>query len=72
MDQKNLDKLSILVAVVAVVLTVSIMSLTGRVESEKTETAPADTLTVPQPDTVISSVSDSLAAVPADSLDAYI
>lgn len=72
MNQKNLDKLSILVAVVAVVLTVSIMSLTGRVESEKAETAPADTLTVPQPDTVVSSVSDSLAAVPADSLDAYI
>lgn len=72
MNQKNLDKLSILVAVVAVVLTVSIMSLTGRVESEKTETAPADTLTVPQPDTVVSSVSDSLAAAPADSLDAYI
>lgn len=72
MNQKNLDKLSILVAVVAVVLTVSIMSLTGRVESEKAETVPADTLTVPQPDTVVSSVSDSLAAVPADSLDAYI
>lgn len=73
MTQKNLDKFSILVAVIAVAVTISIMSLTGRLErgdgteapvQDTTLTAPADTFAVP---------ADTLAPVPvADTLDSYI
>ena len=61
MTQKNLDKFSVLIAVVITVLTVSLMSLTGRLEHADVETAPAA-------DTVLSVPSDSIVMAPADSL----
>ena len=53
MTTKNLDKFSILIAVVAVALTISIMSLTGNLEKEasplvqETVLAQEDTLATP-------------------------
>lgn len=73
MTQKNLDKFSILIAVVAVALTISLMSLTGKVghdmdgavqEVDTAVMVPADTVSAPV---------DSLGQRPvADTLDAYI
>ncbi len=42
MKQENLDKLSILIALVIVALTVSLMSLTSKMESAKNEESPVD------------------------------
>ena len=70
MTQKNLDKFSVLIAVVVTALTVSLMSLTGRLEHADTEVAPAaDTVLSVPSDTTILVTADTLAIVEkADSL----
>lgn len=73
MTPKNLDKFSILIAIIAVAVTVSIMSLTGKMERGEGDTVPAvDTVVVVPADTV-SAPGDSIPQRPvADTLDAYI
>lgn len=73
MTPKNLDKFSILIAIIAVAVTVSIMSLTGKMERGEDDTLPvADTVVVAPADTV-SAPGDSISLRPvADTLDAYI
>lgn len=65
MKHENLDKLSILIAVVAVAAAVGLMSLTGKIEEKNVVevSAPADTIvTAPVTDTLdIILATDSLA-----------
>lgn len=70
MTTKNLDKFSVLIAVIAVALTISIMSLTSQIEKgDKTIQEPvpvqADTLANPVPTTEMPAA-DSLEVQPAE------
>lgn len=71
MTTKNLDKFSVLIAVIAVALTISIMSLTSQIEKgdEQPVQEPvpiqADTLATPVP-TTEAPAADSLEAQPAE------
>ena len=66
MTTKNLDKFSVLIAVIAVALTISIMSLTSQIEKgdeqpvQEPVPVQADTLATPVPTT------DSLEVQPAE------
>lgn len=71
MTPKNLDKFSVLIAVIAVALTISIMSLTSQIEKgdeqpiQEPVPVQADTLTNPVPTTEMPTV-DSLEVQPAE------
>ena len=66
MTTKNLDKFSVLIAVIAVALTISIMSLTSQIEKgdeqpiQEPVPVQADTLATPMP------AADSLEVQPAE------
>lgn len=73
MTQKNLDKFSILIAIVAVAVTISIMSLTGKMERGAESAAPAaDTVVVVPADTASVPADSLVQCHVADTLDAYI
>ena len=73
MTQKNLDKFSILIAVVAVALTISIMSLTGKAGHDMGDAVQAADTAVTVPADTVLAPADSLMQRPvADTLDAYI
>lgn len=69
MTTKNLDKFSVLIAVIAVALTISIMSLTSQIEKGDEqpvqEQVQADTLATPVPTTEMPAA-DSLEVQPAE------
>lgn len=69
MTTKNLDKFSVLIAVIAVALTISIMSLTSQIEKGDEqpiqEPVQADTLVTPVPTTEMPAT-DSLEVQPAE------
>lgn len=69
MTTKNLDKFSVLIAVVAVALTISIMSLTSQIEKGDEqpiqEPVPVDTMANPVPTTEMPAA-DSLEVQPAE------
>ena len=71
MTTKNLDKFSVLIAVIAVALTISIMSLTSQIEKggeqpiQEPVPVQADTLAVPVPTTEMLAA-DSLEVQPAE------
>lgn len=69
MTTKNLDKFSVLIAVIAVALTISIMSLTSQIEKGDEqpvqEPVQADMLTTPVPTTEMPAA-DSLEVQPAE------
>lgn len=71
MTTKNLDKFSVLIAVIAVALTISIMSLTSQIEKgdeqpvQEPVPVQADTLTTPVPTTEMPAA-DSLDVQPAE------
>lgn len=70
MTTKNLDKFSVLIAVIAVALTISIMSLTSQIENgdeqpiQEAVPVQADTLAIPV--TTEIPVADSLEVQPAE------
>lgn len=71
MTTKNLDKFSVLIAVIAVALTISIMSLTSQIENgdgqpiQEPVPVQADTLANPVPTTEMQAA-DSLEVQPAE------
>lgn len=69
MTTKNLDKFSVLIAVIAVALTISIMSLTSQIEKGDEqpiqEPVQVDTLATPVPTTEMQAA-DSLEVQPAE------
>lgn len=71
MTTKNLDKFSVLIAVIAVALTISIMSLTSQIEKgdeqpvQEPVPVQADTLATPVP-TTEAPAADSLDVQPAE------
>lgn len=71
MTTKNLDKFSVLIAVIAVALTISIMSLTSQIEKgdeqpiQEPVPVQADTLAIPVPTTEMPA-DDSLEVQPAE------
>lgn len=71
MTTKNLDKFSVLIAVIAVALTISIMSLTSQIEKggeqpiQEPVPVQADTLAIPVPTTEMPAT-DSLEVQPAE------
>lgn len=71
MTTKNLDKFSVLIAVIAVALTISIMSLTSQIEKgdeqpvQEPVPVQADTLAAPVP-TTETPAADSLDGQPAE------
>ncbi len=63
MKSENLDKLSILLALVIVVLTVSLMSLTSKIEKSQSEEAPVDASVFTEAENSLIMQSDSVMRV---------